>query len=112
LIPQASIKQLTFNIFLAGLTAAMLTGCASTKATNREILVTEKLPRPEHIWVYDFTSSPSDVPAESVLAGRPAEPQTAEQIAEAINVGSEIATELAAQITLLGLPGMVASADT
>lgn len=109
---QTSLKQLTFNLCLAGLAAVMLTGCASTKTSDRQILVTEKLPRPEHIWVYDFTASPSDVPAESALAGQPAEPQTPEQFAESQKIGSEIANELAAQITLLGLPGMVASANT
>lgn len=107
-----SLKQIILNLCLAGLAAVLLTGCASTKVTNREILVTEKLPRPEHIWVYPFTTSPSDVPAESALAGQPAEPQTPEQIAEAQKVGLDIANELAAQITLLGLPGMVASAST
>jgi hypothetical protein len=38
-------------------------GCASTKVTEREILVTEKVPRPDHILIYDFAATPADVPA-------------------------------------------------
>jgi len=106
------LKQTAFNLCLAGLAVVMLTGCASTKVSDRQILVTEQLPRPEHIWVYDFTTDPANVPAESALAGQDATPQTAEQIETAQKVGTEIANELAAQITLLGLPGMVAWSGT
>ena len=43
-------------------------GCASTKVSDREILVTEKVPRPDHILIYDFAATPADVPAYSPLA--------------------------------------------
>jgi hypothetical protein len=43
-------------------------GCASTKVTDREILVTEKVARPDHILIYDFAATPADVPADSSLA--------------------------------------------
>ncbi len=109
---QTSLNKIAANFCLAGLAAVMLTGCASTKVANREILVTEKLPRPGHIWVYNFTTSPAEVPAASALAGKPAVPQTAEQITEAQQVGSEIANELATQISALGLPGVVAWSGT
>ena len=45
-------------------------GCASTKVTSRDEIVTGKLPRPAHIWVYDFAATPEDVPDESALAGQ------------------------------------------
>lgn len=88
-----------------------LAGCASTKVSDRHIYVTEKLPRPAHIWVYDFTASSANVPAESSLAGSDSK-TTEEQAKEVAVVGGKLATELAAQISALGLPGIVATADT
>jgi hypothetical protein len=87
---------------------AAAAGCASTKITNREQLVTGKLPRPAHIWVYDFAASPADVPAESALSGHASEqgtPQTAEEIAAGRKLGSQIAIELVEQIRNMGMPG-------
>ena len=108
----AVLKKITFNLCLATLVTGMLSGCASTKVSERQILVAEKLPRPAHIWVYDFTASPTNVPAESALAGQEAEPQTAEQSAMATQVGSEIANGLSTQISALGLPAQVAWTET
>lgn len=109
---QAALKRTAFNFCLVSLAAGMLSGCASTKVSDRQILVTEKLPRPAHIWVYDFTASPTNVPAESALAGKEAEPETAEQMAQEQQVGTEIANELATQISALGLPAQVAWTET
>jgi hypothetical protein len=94
---------------------AVAAGCASTKVTGQERLVNERLPRPGHIWVYDFSATAADVHAESALAGQYAEhatPQTAEQIATGRKVGAQIAAELVKQIRTMGLPGEVASAGT
>ena len=94
---------------------AVIAGCASTESSNRKILVDEKLPRPGHIWVYDFAATPADVPAESALAGQPVEhptPQTAEQIAIGRQVGSEIAVQLVEEIRGMGLPAARASSGT
>ena len=93
----------------------MVAGCASTEVTNRQILVNEKLPRPDHIWVYDFAATPADVPAESGLAGTPAEPsapQTAEQLAIARQMGSLIAVQLVDEMRELALPAVRASSRT
>jgi len=82
-------------------------GCASTKITSRDELVTGKLPRPAHIWVYDFVATPADVPTDSALAGQYSEhstPQTAEQIATGRKVGAEIAAKLVEEIRAMGLP--------
>jgi hypothetical protein len=97
------------------LVALVAAGCASTKMTNRQELVSDILPRPAHIWLYDFVATPSDVPADSVLAGEPnldKTPQTAEQIAEGKKLGSQIASELVAQIRAMGMPAEQAAAGT
>ena len=63
---------------------ALAAGCASTTVTSREEVVTERLQRPEHIWVYDFAATAAEVPADSALVSQyaaGATPQTAEQIA-------------------------------
>ncbi len=95
------------HIVLCLFTLLVVAGCASTKITGRDELVTEKLPRPAHIWVYDFAATPADVPAGSALAGQHSEhstPQTAEQIATGRKVGAQIATELVEQIRAMGMP--------
>ena len=85
----------------------VVAGCASTKVTDRQMLVNEKLPRPDHILVYDFVATPADVPADSALAGAYSEdptPQTAEQIATGRQVGADIAAQLVKEIRGMGLP--------
>jgi len=85
----------------------LATGCASTKVTGRDQIVTGPIPRPDHILVYDFVATPSDVPADSPLAGQPdvdTTPQTAEQITEGRKLGAQIASELVAQIVAMGMP--------
>ena len=87
-------------------------GCASTEVSDREMLVTEKVPRPEHIWVYDFAATPAEIPAGSALAGQPVEhatPQTPEQIATGRQVGAQIAVELVREIRGMGMPVQLAS---
>ena len=90
-------------------------GCASTKITSREELVTEQLPRPGHIWVYDFAATAGDVPADSALAGQndlDDTTQTAEQIATGKQLGAKIAAELIEEIRGMGLPAAHAWRDT
>jgi hypothetical protein len=94
---------------------AVVVGCASTNITDRKVLVTEKLPRPGHVLVYDFKATPGGVPADSALAGQVSEqgpPQTAEQIAAGQKLGARIAAELVARIRAMGMPGERASAAT
>jgi hypothetical protein len=93
----------------------MVAGCASTNVEDQRILVTEKIPRPAHIWVYDFAATPSDLPADSGLTGQYSEhrtPQTAEQIATGRKVGAEIAGYLVDDIRTMGLPAERASSRT
>jgi hypothetical protein len=92
-----------------------IAGCASTKITNREVFVTEKLPEPAHIWVYDFASSPDEIPAESSLSGKVAAPATnppPEMVELGRKLGSEIATQLVGEVQKMGLPGELATAAT
>lgn len=93
----------------------IITGCASTKVTSREQLVTGQLPRPDHILVYDFVATPADIPADSAFAGQDNElstPQTAEQVATGRQLGSEIAAQLVEEIRAMGLPAERASTRT
>lgn len=96
---------------------AVAVGCASTKVTSREELVTGQLPRPGHIWVYDFIATASDVPADSALAGQydlgeSETPQTVEQITTGKKLGSEMAVQLVKRIRGMGLPAENASTHT
>jgi hypothetical protein len=91
----------------------VVAGCASTDVTQREILVTEKIPRPAHIWVYDFAATPADVPTYSALAGQHSPtPQTSEQIATGREMGALIATQLVEEIRGMGMPAARASSGT
>ena len=90
-------------------------GCATTKNTTRNEQVTEQLPRPAHIWVYDFAATAADLPAYSALAGQEdldPTPQTAEQIAEGRKLGAQIAEQLVEQIRSMGMPAEEASTQT
>jgi hypothetical protein len=89
-------------------------GCASTKISNREQLVTGPIPRPATVWVYDFAATADEVPANSALAGEDLDttPQTPEQIAEGMKLGDQIATELVAQINAMGMSAQQASPAT
>jgi hypothetical protein len=99
----------------AGLLAlGLASGCASTKVTNNQNLVTGAIPRPSQIWVYDFAATPADVQAQSALAGQPSDapPLTDEQIAEGRKLGAQIAADLVQQVNALGIPTANASAAT
>ncbi|HEX3857441.1 MAG TPA: DUF4410 domain-containing protein [Verrucomicrobiae bacterium] len=92
----------------------VITGCASTKVTNREQLVTGPIPRPNTIWIYDFAATAADVPPNSALAGEDLDttPQTAGQIAAGMKLGDQIATELVWQINAMGMSAQQASPAT
>ena len=105
------------RVYLLPLLSAVLfvgvAGCAATKVTNRQQLVTGQLPRPNTIWVYDFAATPADVPANATLAGQySTTPQTAEQVAMGRQLGAQIAAELVQQIQSMGLPAAQAGAGT
>ncbi len=81
-------------------------GCAKTKVTNREQIVSGQLPRPANIWVYDFAATPTDVPADSAIAGqysRDVSAETKDHIILGRQLGAQIAAELVKQIREMGM---------
>ena len=95
------------RIIITGiLVMGVAAGCAKTKITSNNEPVTEKLPRPAHIWVYDFVATDADVPDHSAFAGHNSEhstPQTGNQIDTGRKLGALIAKELVAHIRDMGL---------
>lgn len=92
-----------------------IAGCATTKVTDHEQVVTGKLPRPETIWVYNFSATPADLPVKTSLDREyfaKSEPQTPEQVAEGRKLGAEIEKELVAQIGTMGMHAEHAVAGT
>ena len=82
-----------------------LAGCGSSvKVTDSENLVTEKIPRPNHILVYNFAATPADAPELANQYAADATPQTAEQIQLGRQLGAQIASEVAAAFRAMGLP--------
>jgi hypothetical protein len=102
--------------FAISLLAVLCLGVqASSKVTDQDEIVTEKIPKPGHIWVYDFAATPADLPPDSDLVSHisaDAPAQTQEQIDNGRKVGAELAKELAAQINAMGMPANQVSADT
>jgi hypothetical protein len=84
----------------------VVAGCASTKVTSRQQLVTGQLQRPGRILVYDFAATPNELPPGSVLAVQysgGAAPQSGEQIATGRKMGALVAQELVKQILEMGM---------
>jgi hypothetical protein len=113
--PEAPLRlRSNISIVVSCLFAAVVAaGCASTKVTDQQQLVTGLLPKPNHILVHNFVATPSEVPADSVLAGEPnldKTPQTPEQIAEGRKLGAQITAELVQQIVTMGMPAELATA--
>ena len=108
--------QFFTHIGFCVLALAVAAGCASTEVTERHEYKGGKLPRPAHIWVYDFAATPAEIPAESALAGQPTEhatPQTTEQIELGRKLGEAIATQMVEEIRGgMGLPAKRASSST
>lgn len=108
---QVAVNKLVTCLIAMGLAA----GCASTKISNQQQMVSGALPRPAQIWVYEFAATPADIPPESSLAGEAspsAAPQSAEQIAEGRKLAAQIASQLAQLIRAMGMPAATGSAAT
>jgi Domain of unknown function (DUF4410) len=86
-------------------------GCASTNVTQQTPMSNPGLARPNQIWVYDFVAAPSDMPADSSLAGQvgaPSTPATSEEIETGRKYGAMIAQELVKDIQNMGMPAIEA----
>ncbi len=103
-------------IFFVSVSLLLVLGaCVQTQVTSKNLVETGRLPRPGHIWVYDFAATPDDLPDDPGFARHHAEhdvPQTAEHIATGRHLGSEIASHLAEEIHGMGLPAKHASRGT
>ena len=101
---------------LAGLLLGLcVTGCASTKVTSRQMLVTGQIPRPDHILIYNFAATPADVPSSSEYADpayRPPLPQTSEEIQLGRELGSQVAYQLVREVQEMGMPAVQAAPGT
>ena len=86
----------------------VIVGCASTKVSNRQILVNQRLARPDRILVYDFAATPADIPFDAAIAGQyvSTAPLTTEQIQAGQQLGAQIADELVMRIRDMGLPAV------
>lgn len=104
--PPRLLPRRAVGLFPCLLALTLAAGCAKTKVSDREVLVTGQLPRPGMVWVYDFAATNGDLPPDSVLAGKLDEhpkPQTQEEISEGRLLGSEMAAELVTAIQNMGL---------
>ena len=92
------------SVLLLALTTFV--GCAKTDITSRERVVFERLARPAHIYVYDFSASPADVAQDSALAGQAATvpPPNAELAEVGRNLGRIMGAQLVDSIREMGLP--------
>ncbi len=109
------MKSLT-RIVLCMFVLAVAVGCAKTKITKHDSKIgTEKIARPDRIYVYPFAATPADIPTWSVSAGRYAEsttPQTPEQIEMGRNLGVLVAKALVTEIQKMGLSALRGASDT
>jgi len=109
------MKSLT-RIVLCMFVLAVAAGCASTKVTKHESKIgSEKIARPDRIYVYPFAATPADIPTWSVSAGRYVEGtarQTPEQIEMGRTLGVLVAKALVTEIQKMGLPGLRGASDT
>ena len=103
------------NTRAALVVASPLAGCAKVQVSDRQVLVSQQLPRPDHVYVYDFVGTPGDVPPESSFSTPAAvqpNQQTQADIALNREVGGELAKALAPQISAMGLTAVHASRET
>src|SRR5882757_3336809 len=99
------------RIILCLVALVVAAGCASTNVTQQTPMSNPGLARPNQIWVYDFVAAPSDMPADSSLAGQvgaPSTPPTPDEIETGRKYGAMIAQELAKDIQDMGMPAIEA----
>jgi hypothetical protein len=105
-------NQIVLNLCIAGCAISLFTGCASTEVTSHDRIVYDRLPKPNHILVYDFVASPADVPADSMFASAPTTAPTDEEVTQGRQLGAAIASQLVSEIHEMGLPATQVSTPT
>jgi hypothetical protein len=99
------------RIILCLFALVVVAGCASTKVTQQTPMTAPGLARPKQIWVYDFVAAPSDMPANSSLAGEvsvPSTPPTPEELETGRKYGAMIAQQLVSDLHDMGMPAIEA----
>jgi hypothetical protein len=99
------------RIVLCLLATFVAAGCASTQVTQQTPMVSQGLPRPNQIWVYNFVANSADMPSDSSIGGEvgaPSTPPTAGQIDAGRQLGAQIAQNLVADINAMGLSAVQA----
>ena len=108
-------KRSKLSLCLA-LLALVAAGCASTKVLNRQQVDVGRIPRPNTIVVYYFAATPEDAtavdPSLASQAAAPSKPPSAEQVAQARQLGVLIATDLAGEIQDMGITAKAAPIGT
>jgi hypothetical protein len=102
-------------IVLCGLALLSAGAHAETKVTDRDEIVTGKISKPAHIWVYDFAATAADLPADSAVTKQnevQEAAQTPEEVAMGRQLGADIASQLVQEIQAMGLPAEHPAADT
>jgi hypothetical protein len=105
------VMRSRFRMLPGLLVLLVMAGCASTKVTEQTPMTNPSLARPNNIWVYDFVAAPSDMPANSSLAGEvgaPSTPPTPEELEIGRKYGAMIAEELVKDIQAMGMPATLA----
>src|SRR6267154_6113340 len=105
------VMKSSCRIVLCLVALVVVAGCASTNVTQQTPMSNPGLARPNQIGVYDFVAAPSDMPADSSLAGQvgaPSTPPTPEEIETGRKYGAMIAQELAKDIQAMGMPAIEA----
>jgi hypothetical protein len=110
-----SVRPIKSALFAGFVAILMISGCASTDISRHEVHFKKKLPRPNHIWVYEFAATDEDVPSHSDLSAHQSQhttTQTAHQIEVGRKVGALIADQLIASIREMGLPAIRGQSGT
>ena len=106
------MKSIT-RIALCVLALLMAVGCASTKMTGRDNKIgTEKIAKPDRIYVYPFAATHADIPSWSTAGNRfdqPSKPPTPEELELGRKLGDLVAKELVTKIEEMGLVALEGS---
>lgn len=114
------IKRVAMK-FLRGMVACLYVlvvagGCASTEVIERDSKIgTEKLAKPDRIYVYPFAATHADIPSWSTAAdrfGKPSEPPTPEELEVGRELGNLVAKELVERIQEMGLVALEGSQES
>jgi hypothetical protein len=91
-------------------------GCASTKVTERDSKIgSEKLAKPDRIYVYPFAATHADIPSWSTSGDRlakPSTPPTPEELEVGRKLGDLVAKELVTKIEEMGLVALEGSQES